>query len=106
MRAMILLVLLMVLTGSAQAGTLLLRWNVLPASIQDGFQVFRNRPSRNATYRQIGTTTERSYRDATAQDGRYYCYRVRAVNAAGVSAFSNTACGMATRGRTTRLDIH
>lgn len=106
MRTMIILVLLIALAESAQAGTLLLRWNVLPTSIQDGFQVFRNRPSRNATYRQIGTTTERSYRDTTAQDGRYYCYRVRAVNAAGTSAFSNTACGMTTRGRTMKLDIH
>lgn len=106
MKAMIFLVLLTALAGSAQAGTLLLRWNVLPTSTQDGFQVFRNRPGRNASYRQIGTTPDRSYSDASVQDGGYYCYRVRAVNTAGVSAFSNTACSMVTRGRTTMLSIH
>src|SRR5262249_22659939 len=36
-----------------------------------------------------------SYRDATLTGGATYCYRVRAYNTAGNSAYSNQACGVA-----------
>jgi len=41
----------------------------------------------------VASTT--SYLDASVVDGTTYCYRVRAFNGAGVSSYSNVACGAA-----------
>lgn len=105
MTAMLCVAMLLLAVVPAQAGTMLLRWGVRSGSAQDYFAVFRNRPSRDNTYRQIGTSTTLSYRDTTARDGARYCYKVRAVNSAGVSSFSNVACGIVARGRTTRITL-
>ena len=47
----------------------------------------------NSAFAAIGTVgnTLRTFTDATVAASTTYCYRVRAVNAAGVSAPSNTA---------------
>ena len=36
--------------------------------------------------------------DATVTDGNTYCYRVQAANSAGVSGYSNVACGTSSSG--------
>jgi hypothetical protein len=40
-----------------------------------------------------------AYTDSTALEGTFYCYRLRAFNAAGYSKYSNEACGTARAGR-------
>ncbi|HXG22698.1 MAG TPA: Ig-like domain-containing protein, partial [Methylomirabilota bacterium] len=77
------------------AAQLTLRW--LDASNnEDGFKVER-KAGTTGTYAQIAVTGANvtSYLDATLTGGATYCYRVRAYNSAGNSAYSNEACGTA-----------
>jgi hypothetical protein len=61
---------------------------------QAGFILQRAQGTTGA-YGQIAQTPPgvTSYADATGSPGTTYCYQVAAFNSAGVSAFSNVACG-------------
>lgn len=61
-----------------------------------GFKIERRTPSiPGDTYGEIGQVGANvtTYVD-TVQDGQERCYRVRAFNAAGDSAYTNEACGI------------
>lgn len=63
---------------------------------EDGFKVERKTPSiPGDTFGEIGQVGPNvvTYQD-TVTDGQQRCYRVRAFNAAGDSAFTNEACGL------------
>lgn len=62
------------------------------ASNESGFKIERRDPSGG--YAQIGVQGQNlnSYSDTTTATTAGYCYRVRATNAAGDSAYSNEAC--------------
>ncbi len=80
--------------GEAHAAHLVLSWTD-NASNEDGFEV--ERKGLDGQYRKVavmGPNTT-SYVDWGLMAGVPYCYRVRAVNAAGASAFSNEACAAA-----------
>src|SRR5262245_33382761 len=79
----------------AAAAQLSLKWTDT-ATNENGFKVER-KAGTNGTYAQIaaiGANTT-GYADTTATGGATYCYRVRAFNAAGDSAYTNEACGTA-----------
>lgn len=80
---------------SAHAAQLAMSW-VDNASDEDGFTVER-RPAAGGAFQVIATLAAdaSAYLDATAQAGGSYCYRVRAFNLAGPSAYTNEACGTA-----------
>lgn len=61
---------------------------------EDGFKIER-KSSPTDTFGEIGTVGANvtAYTD-TVLDGLQRCYRVRAFNAAGDSAFTNEACGL------------
>ena len=63
---------------------------------EDGFKVERKTPSiPGDTFGEIGQVVKNvvTYQD-TVNDGQQRCYRVRAFNAAGNSAYTNEACGL------------
>ena len=63
---------------------------------EDGFKVERKTPSiPGDTFGEIGQVGPNvaTYQDAVT-DGQQRCYRVRAFNAAGDSAYTNEACGL------------
>ncbi len=63
---------------------------------EDGFKVERKTPSiPGDTFGEIAQVIANvaTYKDTVA-DGQERCYRVRAFNAAGDSAFTNEACGL------------
>jgi len=71
---------------------------------QAGFVIQRATSSTGAyaTIAQVATGVA-SYTDASVSPGTTYCYRVAAVNSAGMSEFSNTACASPTVGATAPL---
>ncbi|HEY7220929.1 MAG TPA: fibronectin type III domain-containing protein [Candidatus Binatia bacterium] len=81
--------------GVASAAQLVLNW-ADNSTNEDGFKVERATGS-TGTYAQVTTVGPNitSYTDTTVVAGTQYCYRVRAYNAAGNSAYSNAACGTA-----------
>jgi len=60
---------------------------------EDGFDIER-KTGTNGTFLALATVgaNESSYTDANLSNGTTYCYRVRAFNEAGDSAYSNEAC--------------
>jgi len=60
---------------------------------EDGFKIER-KEGTSGTYSQIGTTgaNVQVYQDSGLQFGKVYCYRVRAYNSAGNSAYSSQKC--------------
>jgi len=91
----ILSLLLTVMTwpGTATAAQLTATWTEASTNV-DGFQIERA-TGTTGTFSQIATTNVTSYTDANLAAGTTYCYRVRAYNAVGDSAYSNEACGTA-----------
>jgi len=79
----------------AEAGRLTLAWTITSTN-EDGFSIERREQSV-ASFGEIATTgrAQGSYVDNNAADGVAYCYRVRAFNAAGYSAYTNEACALA-----------
>jgi List-Bact-rpt repeat protein len=65
------------------------------STVELGFSVERSVP--NGKFAEIATTRTgtTSYTDLTTADATAYCYRVRAYNARGYSAYSNVACATA-----------
>lgn len=79
----------------AAAAQLAMSWTD-NASDEDGFLVER-RPAAAGAFQQIAALGPNvvAFIDSGVQAGGSYCYRVRAFNLAGMSAFTNEACGTA-----------
>ena len=75
---------------SASSGKPMLTWNAVSGATS--YKVYRA-TSQNGTYSLLGTVTTTSYINTGAKDGVTYYYKVKAVNSAGESAFSNTVSG-------------
>ena len=62
-----------------------------------GTKVERSDNGAGGTFQQVGVVpwAGNAYDDSIANDtgGKIYCYRVKATNSAGDSAYSNTVCG-------------
>ena len=78
---------------SASSGKPMLTWNVVSGATS--YKVYRA-TSQNGTYSLLGTVTTTSYTNTGAKAGTTYWYKVKAVNSAGESAYSNTVSGRAT----------
>jgi len=76
----------------ASAASLTLTW-ADSATNEDGFKVERKTGSTGA-YGQVAAVAANTtgYVDGSVTTGTTYCYRVRAYNSAGDSAYSNEAC--------------
>ena len=75
---------------SASSGKPMLTWNAVSGATS--YKVYRA-TSQNGTYSLLGTVTTTSYINTGAKDGVTYYYKVKAVNSAGESAFSNIVSG-------------
>jgi hypothetical protein len=77
----------------ATAAQLTLAWGDA-SSNEDGFKIER-KTGTTGTYAQIVATAVNTttYLNSALADNSTYCYRVRAYNTAGDSAYSNEACG-------------
>ena len=84
------------LARSADAAQLAMSWTD-NASDEDGFLVER-RAFTGGAFRQVAALGPNvvGHLDSTVQAGSGYCYRVRAFNLAGMSPYTNEACGTAT----------
>ena len=78
---------------AATTGQLTASWNDDTPNDHDGFKIER-KTGTAGTYAQISTAgaTTFVYVDATVLVGTNYCYRVRAYNTAGDSAYTPEAC--------------
>ena len=87
---------LMAKNSNAIAAQLTMSWTDA-SSNEDGFTVERKNGT-TGTFSQIAAvgTNVASYADPGVTGGATYCYRVRAFNTAGNSAYSNEACGTTT----------
>src|SRR5687768_5641190 len=81
-----------VLTQAASAARLTLTWSDNSTN-EAGFYIER-RVGTSGTYQQIASTgaNSTSYTDTNLASSTTYCYRVRAFNSAGTSAYSNENC--------------
>lgn len=81
--------------GKADAAQLTLAWTD-NSNNEDGFKIER-KLGQTGTFAQIATVGAdiTSYTDAGLAAGTTYCYRVRAFNTAGDSAYTSEACGTA-----------
>ncbi len=76
--------------NSASSGKPQLTWNAVSGATS--YKVYRA-TSQNGTYSLLGTVTATHYTNTGAKAGVTYYYKVKAVNSAGESAFSNTVSG-------------
>ena len=81
------------LGNSATSGKPMLTWNAVSGATS--YKVYRA-TSQNGTYSLLGTVTATSYTNTGAKAGVTYYYKVKAVNSAGESAFSNVVSGKTT----------
>ena len=79
--------------NSATSGRPMLTWNAVSGATS--YKVYRA-TSQNGTYSLLGTVTATSYTNTGAKAGVTYYYKVKAVNSAGESAYSNIVSGRAT----------
>ena len=79
--------------NSASSGKPMLTWNAVSGATS--YKVYRA-TSQNGTYSLLGTVTATSYTNTGAKAGTTYYYKVKAVNSAGESAYSNIVSGRAT----------
>ena len=75
---------------SATSGKPMLTWNAVSGATS--YKVYRA-TSQNGTYSLLGTVTATSYTNTGAKAGVTYYYKVKAVNSAGESAYSNIVSG-------------
>ena len=75
---------------SASSGKPMLTWNAVSGATS--YKVYRA-TSQNGTYSLLGTVTATSYTNTGAKAGVTYYYKVKAVNSAGESAYSNVVSG-------------
>ena len=78
---------------SASSGKPMLTWNAVSGATS--YKVYRA-TSQNGTYSLLGSVTATSYTNTGAKAGTTYYYKVKAVNSAGESAYSNIGSGRAT----------
>ena len=78
---------------SAASGKPMLTWNAVSGATS--YKVYRA-TSQNGTYSLLGTVTATSYTNTGAKAGTTYYYKVKAVNSAGESAYSNIVSGKTT----------
>ena len=78
---------------SAASGKPMLTWNAVSGATS--YKVYRA-TSKSGTYSLLGTVTATSYTNTGAKAGTTYWYKVKAVNSAGESAYSNIVSGRAT----------
>ena len=78
---------------SAASGKPMLTWNAVSGATS--YKVYRA-TSQKGTYSLLGTVTATSYTNTGAKAGVTYYYKVKAVNSAGESAYSNVASGKTT----------
>ena len=78
---------------SSTSGKPMLTWNAVSGATS--YKVYRA-TSQNGTYSLLGTVTATSYTNTGAKAGTTYYYKVKAVNSAGESAFSNVVSGKTT----------
>ena len=78
---------------SASSGKPMLTWNAVSGATS--YKVYRA-TSQNGTYSLLGSVTATSYTNTGAKAGTTYYYKVKAVNSAGESAYSNIVSGRAT----------
>lgn len=88
--AVLTLCLLLPTIASGATATLVWKDN---STDEDGFRIFRKLPA-DPDFVLIATTAanETKFVDATSVEGA--CYKLKAFNASGESAFSNTACAL------------
>ena len=79
--------------NSTASGKPMLTWNAVSGATS--YKVYRA-TSQNGTYSLLGTVTATSYTNTGAKAGTTYWYKVKAVNSAGESAYSNIVSGRAT----------
>ena len=79
--------------NSAASGKPMLTWNAVSGATS--YKVYRA-TSQNGTYSLLGTVTATSYTNTGAKAGTTYWYKVKAVNSAGESAYSNVVSGQTT----------
>ena len=79
--------------NSATSGKPMLTWNAVSGATS--YKVYRA-TSQNGTYSLLGTVTATSYTNTGAKAGTTYYYKVKAVNSAGESAYSNIVSGKTT----------
>lgn len=91
----IVVTLALALARPAAAGALAISWTDYAVD-EAGFLVER-RQAAGGLFQQIAVQAANavSYLDNTVPAGGSYCYRVRAFNPAGVSAYTNESCGTA-----------
>ena len=75
---------------SAASGKPMLTWNAVSGATS--YKVYRA-TSQKGTYSLLGTVTATSYTNTGAKAGVTYYYKVKAVNSAGESAYSNIVSG-------------
>ncbi|MGH7768319.1 MAG: hypothetical protein ACREQP_12750 [Candidatus Binatia bacterium] len=80
--------------GQAKAAQVRLSWKDA-SSNEDGFKIERKQGTGNFAQIALAARNATSYTDAALVAQKAYCYRVRAYNSGGNSAYSNTACGAA-----------
>ncbi len=78
--------------NSASSGKPMLTWNAVSGATS--YKVYRA-TSQNGTYSLLGTVTATAYTNTGAKAGTTYYYKVKAVNSAGESAYSNIVSGRA-----------
>jgi len=78
---------------SATSGKPMLTWNAVSGATS--YKVYRA-TSQKGTYSLLGTVTATSYTNTGAKAGTTYWYKVKAVNSAGESAYSNVVSGKTT----------
>ena len=79
--------------NSSTSGKPQLTWNAVSGATS--YKVYRA-TSQNGTYSLLGKVTATSYTNTGAKAGVTYYYKVKAVNSAGESAYSNVVSGRAT----------
>ena len=89
---------------SAQAAQLVLSWSDNSIN-EDGFLVERR--AATGGFAQIGAVGPNvvTFLDAGVVSGEQYCYRVRAINAAGPSGYTNEVCGTGTGVSTSPISV-
>jgi hypothetical protein len=98
--ALVVMLSLCAAAGEAGAAQLRLSWKD-NSSNEQGFKIERKQGTGSFIQVAVAAQNAISYTDSTLQAGTVYCYRVRAYNAAGNSAYTNSACATASASPTT-----
>jgi len=84
---------IILLAGSAQAASITLTWTD-NATNEDGIEIERCQGANCTSFAKVGATlpaNTQSHVDSSLPEGVLFRYRVRAINTAGVSGYSNIA---------------